>query len=270
MLTCYVFAAMTTGGLELVGSRPPSRLDTRQLTSSRTTHRAASDTDVYNTTHREFNNQTYLTDHSELAFGGKQTPHFSNNKDSMGRTFSRGWLNADNAKQTGAMPSDRPSSRQQSSRSILSDRPPSGCGAKPSATSRRTHKHTERRSVASYVDESLFGSMPQEATFTAPWESSKSNLNKAVISRPPSALKMTTRQPSYVDSTLFGEQIEPTTWLAPWQKPTSRRRPLLFDSSDYRLTVEHNIETVKEYKGRKSSLHRANSLGGLNKPQPWR
>jgi hypothetical protein len=229
-------------GLELVGSRPPSRLDSRPPTHRLTTSRLK-------------------------PASGSSTP-INNNQ--VPRQSSSGWLDERSRGQSHRRPLTEGStltengahiSETSSSRSVTSDRPPSGLdsGSRQSAASRlRSSKHHERHSVASYVDESLFGSpLPQPANFKAPWQSS--------TKRPSS---VTTRQPSYIDNSLFGDQLEPTSWRAPWQEKTSTRKPLVFDAFDYRLTIEHdNVKTVKE----PNSLLRTKSIASLeNKKRPWR
>jgi hypothetical protein len=284
---------MAANGLELIGSRPPSRLDSRIPPSSRSLGYALTDRQPtsglrtgsaidrsyrYVDASATGNTENYQ---NKPPFGVTQTIYSANRPrdDLMSRTYKKGGQLAA-GKNADAMVSDRPSSRQQSARSIMSDRPPSGYRASQSSKVPRSAKRPPKVRQDSYVDETLFGPAPQEASFRAPWESTKSvSVNcrsGSTSSRPSSARPSSSRrsrisQPSYVDSSLFGDQLEPTSWRAPWEKPTSNTRPLLFDANDYHLTVEHdNIKTVNEYRSRTKNLVRASSHGNISQKAPWR
>jgi hypothetical protein len=276
---------MANNGLELVGSRPPSRLDSRVPSSSRSSRYLLSDRQYAPGLRSESVQNISSYDQSvggnyeyqnKSPFGATQTLYSSNRprEDFMTRTYTKGRPPMGHTKNADVMLSDRPISRQQSARSIMSDRPPSGYRASHPSQGRSSRRPSRLR-MASYVDETLFGSVPQETNFPAPWAASDVNRNNSTSSRPssarpPSSRKPRPSQPSFVDDSLFGNQLEQASWRAPWEKPESNRRPLLFDSHDYRLTVEHDINTVKENKGRTTNLARTNSLGNLGIKPPWR
>jgi hypothetical protein len=121
----------------------------------------------------------------------------------------------------------------------------------------RRRRNPKRESVASYVDESLFASVPINSVFHATCtQHSVSDCSNYKIStsrqqqtsaRPTSSRKLYNRSASFVDESLFGSsQLEPPCWPAPWQKKESRPRPLLFDTRDLRVTVEHpDINSTK-------------------------
>lgn len=235
-------------GLQLIGSRPPSRLDTRPLTSCQSTQ--------YVSTDRARNVPETPCDQTESLFGVTRTIHSSNS------THQHNVYTKNNSQNgTNLTVDDTSSSHQLSARSGTSSKP-----------IRRSTKSRGTR-VASYVDELLFGAAPEEASFSAPWESTKTKsvINNTTVLRPSSSRvssrTASARQHSYVDDSLFGDQLEPATWRAPWEKPTRNTRPLVFDANDYRLTIDHkDIQTVKEYKGQSTNTFQQNP----NKKLPWR
>ena len=254
-------------GLELVGSRPPSRLDQRPPTSSRYTNRELD------------------SSHRDEEFGQTRTlhsydPHRWNNG-LTNETFS---CDHSIVPESGVL-SERMTSRLQSSRSVVSERPPSGTGqVRINSSVKRRHRRTAGNGVSSYVDETLFGTRPEEASFAAPWGTSKSKpfvfdctdyksvkvRSRPQSARPASVRKLRSGHPTFVDECLFGDQLEPAVWSAPWEKADRSRRPLLFDANDYRVTIKHDkSKLVNEYKGQTNRLTRAGSCATLQKKPPW-
>lgn len=174
------------------------------------------------------------------------------------------------------------------------DRPPSGISRTQPKITDPKNKNTQTLRTAisrhtvqsthtpSYVDETLFGSPIDEASFPAPWEKQSDKKPPIFIfdgtnyrntqarsiqsqahnstnhsseqghrlgSRPASA-KTKYRPPtvihreSYVDETLFGERSFKAEWPAPWEKKDTRNKPLLFDASDHKVTVKHRDTTA--------------------------
>lgn len=68
--------------------------------------------------------------------------------------------------------------------------------------------------------------------------------SRQAVQRPGTATR-NTHKASYVDDTLFGPKPVEPSWAAPWDKE-KKTKPLLFGSSDVKVTVSHNIETCKE------------------------
>ena len=128
---------------------------------------------------------------------------------------------------------------QSSSRSTTS--------ARPSTRQNNTSRPSSRQSVAS------------------------SGRNSVVNGRPPTPNKKLFKQ-SYVDENLFGPKPVECNWDAPWEDPKDKyRKPLIYDSSDYKMTVDHG--DVGRPKPRvKSSLHKSksSSTSNLSKKPAWR
>lgn len=278
---------MAENGL-VVGSRPPSRLDSR-CGSALSTRRHIEETYDVETPKTPSFSKYRNTSYEDELFGRINAVVASDAAykqidglvRSNQKTYAKELL-------TETLPS--PGSKQDAGRSALTlDRPPSGINrtqpkktdtkARNTQTSRTgINRHTVQSThTPSYVDETLFGHPPDEASFPAPWEKqserkqpilafdgtdyrnkqARSTQNRAqnstnhsseqghrLGSRPASA-KTKYRPPtivhreSYVDETLFGDRPFEAEWRAPWEKKEARKKPLLFDPFDHRVNVKH-------------------------------
>ncbi|ELT92566.1 hypothetical protein CAPTEDRAFT_186933 [Capitella teleta] len=121
----------------------------------------------------------------------------------------------------------------------------------------------------SFVDETLFSSrtaspslqhstaMPPEMICKGLQVSSRpssrmdSRPSSRIDSRPTSRMSSRPATPkvghkaSFVDDTLFGPKPVEPGWAAPWDKDKPKK-PLLFGSSDVKVTINHNIQICRE------------------------
>lgn len=273
---------MAANGLMVVGSRPPSRLDSR-CGSALSTRRHTGGTYDLETpktppSFSKFRNTSY-----EDELFGRINAVVAGNADY--KQFDGQARSNKNASTKELSPETLPPSRRQEDAFLTFDRPPSCINrtrtqrndskAKNTQTSRKgTSRHTlQSTHTPSYVDETLFGSTPDAASFPAPWDKRSDRKPPVLIfdctdyrnkqnradnatdhsseqghrlgSRPTSAKPKykpptVVHRQSYVDETLFGDRPFEAEWPAPWEKKEdARKKPLLFDAFDYKVTVKH-------------------------------